>query len=199
MTALLTALGLLVAVLTAGAQGPADSFKVYLVTAHDIVPGATGDFDLTIESSATTGFRLVRWCLTASAADTADAINVNVSRRIVASTGGVLGTSEGTASPAISKADPAAPDYGGIIRCGRCGGSTMPTAPTGARVDLVRGQFGEVGAGTADYPATQAYCVRYADPHALRVPAGTANGLAIRSLAAVGTTSASLTAIIIVD
>lgn len=157
----------------------------------------TAAYNMSIESAAGTGFKLVRWCVGISNATAAAAVTVNVNRRSTASSAGTAATSEGTGSPSISKMDPADGNYGGVCRI------TATLGTIGALLDGQSFQVGELGAGTADPTATDEFCKEYGklgDKMPI-VAAGTANGLSITVTApgAGGLASGSITATIIAE
>lgn len=133
----------------------------------------TAAVSLAIESTATTGFKLVSWCVTTSNATAAATVGVTVRRTTAASTGGTTLTAEGTGASAVSKLSPDADNFAGIAR----GTGTLTNGATLDQVSLV------AAAGFTGTGAPAPYCRSYQDlskngqlPSA---PAGVANGLAI--------------------
>lgn len=167
----------------------------YIVTATGLATTAT--YNLSIESSASTGFKLAKWCVGVSNATAAALVTVNVNRRTTASTGGTAVTSEGTASPAISKMDPADASFGGLAKV------TATLGTIGPLLDGVGFMVGELAAGTADVPSLPVFCKDYAlnGEKMPTVVAGVANGLSITVTApgAGGLASGSITATIIAE
>ena len=149
------------------------SAATYTCTATGLT--ATAAYSMQLDSEASRGFRVQRICVGIPNAAAAALVTVTVNRRSTASTGGTVATSEGTASPAVSKLDAADSNWGG-----RC--AVTPTLGTiGALVDGWSRQVGELGAGTADSPGAEVYCRTYGDESekAPNVVAGTANGLSV--------------------
>ncbi len=136
----------------------------------------TAAIQLSIESAAGTGFRLLGWCVSSSNATASAAITVTIQRRnTAASSAGTALTNEGTGATAISKMDPADGDYGGVARLG----GTPGTA--GAVLDQHGFSIGEIGAGTADPMGPAVFCINYDDGSgkAPVVAAGNTNGISI--------------------
>jgi hypothetical protein len=129
---------------------------------------------LSIESSATTGFRISRICWASSSATATAAVTVTVRRTTTASSAGTALTAEGTGTTAVSKMDPADPNFGGTARLG----GTPGTA--GAVLD----QFGFVA--PAANALTGPLCQTYGDrPTKMPQAAlGTANGISVNVSAA---------------
>lgn len=167
----------------------------YYATATGLA--TTALYNMSIEASAGTGFKLAGWCVGVSNATAAALVTVTVQRRTTASTGGTAATAEGTASPAVSKADPADSNFGGIVRIT----STLGTA--GAVIDGAGFTVGEIGAGAADPASPPPFCKFYGDKGEKMpvVSAGTANGISINVSApgAGGLASGSIWAVFIVE
>lgn len=165
----------------------------YIATATGLA--TTALYNMSIESSAGTGFKLAGWCVGVSEATAAALVTVTVQRRTTASSAGTLATAEGTASPAVSKMDPGDGNFGGVVRIT----STLGTA--GAVLDGVGFTVGEIGAGAADPPSPPPFCKYYGKvgEKMPTVAAGTTNGVSINVSApgAGGLASGSITAIII--
>ena len=155
----------------------------------------TGAILLSIESSATQGFRLLGWCVSSSSATAAAAVNVTVRRTTTASASGTQLTAEGTGSTAVSKMYPGHANFPGIARLGGTPGTD------GATLDQVGFTVGEIAAGTADPHGPEPICKTYLNTAGIPVPevvAGTANGISINvsSAGSGGLASGSITAIV---
>ena len=155
--------------------------------------GAAAAHTVSIESSAGTGFRLTRWCISVSNATAASSVNVVVQRRTTASSGGTAATNEGTGTSVVSKFDPADGSYGGIARLD----GTPGTA--GAVLDQQNIQVGIIATGAGSEPG---FCREYGT-EGDKTPiaaAGVANGIsiAVPSFGA-GSLATSITAIIIAE
>lgn len=157
----------------------------------------TALYNLSIEASAGTGFKLAKVCVGVSNATAAALVTVTIQRRTTASSGGTAATAEGTATPAVSKFDPVDANFGGICRIT----STLGTA--GAILDQWGFTVGEIGAGAADPTSEAVLCVPYGENGAKMpvVQAGVANGLSINVSApgAGGLASGSISAVIIYE
>lgn len=157
----------------------------------------TALYNMSIEASASQGFKLVRWCVGVSNATAAAPVTVSVNRRTTASSAGTLATAEGTASPAVSKMDSADANFPGIVRI------TSTLGTLGALIDGQSFAIGEVGAGTADPPSADEFCKEYGKLGEKMpvIPAGIANGVSINVSApgAGGLASGSITATVIVE
>lgn len=151
---------------------------------------------LSIESSAGTGFKLVKLCFGTSPATANAAITVTVRRTTTASSAGAALTAEGTGVTAISKMNPGDGNYGGIARLG----GTPGTA--GATLDQFAWTSGEVGAGAAD-PGSAPFCADYGEQGGITptVAAGVTNGLSINisSHGAGGLAAGAISATIIAE
>lgn len=163
--------------------------ETYYVTATGLV--TTAAYNISIEASAATGFKLINWCVAVSNATAAALVTVNINRRSTASSGGVVAASEATTSPSISKADPAAGNFAGVVR------QTATLGTIGALLDGVGFQVGTIAGGNALQPFCRSYTGEGAK--ALYVAAGTANGISITVTApgAGGLASGSISAVII--
>lgn len=153
-------------------RGKSDS-ATYICSASGLT--ATALYSMQLDGEVSRGFRVQRICVGIPNATAAAVVTVTVNRRSTASTGGTAATQEGTASPSVSKMDPADGNW-----TGRC--AQTPTLGTiGALLDSWSYQIGELGAGTADVPGGQAYCKFYGDESekAPVVVAGTTNGLSV--------------------
>lgn len=133
---------------------------------------------LSIESSASTGFKLIRVCVSSSAATAGAAVTVTVQRRSTASSGGTALTAEGTGATTVTKMDPLDANFAGVARLG----GTPGTA--GAVLDQWSMVVPEVG--TIDSQSPPPICKTYGDTGEKSpvVAAGTANGLSINVSAA---------------
>jgi hypothetical protein len=143
------------------------------------VSGATttAAYDLQVESSAGTGFKVARICVSYSLGATAAGtiITTTVSRRTTASSGGTALTNEGTGATAISKLDPSAGSFGGLAR-----GLAATLGSAGATLD--QWQFPQtVVAGTTGITQPAIICKDYgiAGEQQIINPAGVNNGIAV--------------------
>lgn len=146
----------------------------YIASASGLV--TTALYNVSVEASVTTGFKLARVCVGVVNATAAAGVTVTVQRRTTASSGGTAATAEGTTSPAVSKMDPGAANFGGVVRIT----GTLGTA--GAILDQWGFQVGELAAGTADTPGLPTFCKQYGGETGEQMPivsAGVANGLSI--------------------
>lgn len=130
---------------------------------------------LSIESSASLGFRLAQWCFGVSNATAAAGVTVTLQRRTTASIGGTVVTAENTGTGGVAKMDPADGNFAGTVRLG----GTLGTI--GAVLDNVSFTIGELGAGTADSPGQRPFCKQYglAGEKLPTVNSGTGNGVTI--------------------
>lgn len=137
---------------------------------------STALYSLQLDAEAARGFKVQKICVSAnSPATAAAAVTVTVNRRSTASTGGTAATQEGTASPSVSKFDPADGNW-----TGRC--AQTPTLGTiGPLLDGWSQTVGELGAGAADPGSGVPFCKQYGDESekAPVVAAGTTNGLSV--------------------
>jgi hypothetical protein len=141
----------------------------YICSAGALV--TTALYNLSVEAPAANNVRILGWCVGASTATAAAAVTVTLQRRTTASTGGTAATAEGTATPAVSKMDPADSNFGGICRLT----STLGTA--GAVLDQVGFQTGVV----ASQDSLPVFCRGY-EPSSGKAPlvlAGVANGVSL--------------------
>ena len=145
------------------------------------VSGATttAAYNLQVESSAGTGFKVLEICVTYALGATAagTVITTTVSRRTTASSGGTALTNEGTGTTAISNHDQSGGSYGGLAR-----GLAATLGAAGAVLD--QWQFPQtVIAGTTGITPPATICRQYGSAQgggkAIVVSAGTANGLAV--------------------
>lgn len=146
----------------------------YVCTATGLA--STAAYSMNLQSEVGRGIKIQKICVSAnSPATAAAAVNVTVQRRTTAATGGTLAAQEATASPSISKHDPADGNWTGECRIT----GTLGTA--GAVLDGWSQTVGELGAGTADPGSGTPFCKTYgdADEKALTVLAGTANGVSV--------------------
>ena len=135
----------------------------------------TALYSMQLDAEPSRGFKVKRICVSGSPATAAALVTVTVQRRSTASTGGTAATAEGTASPAVSKHDLSAANWGG--RCAQT--PTLGTAD--AVIDGWGWVVGEIGAGTADVTGLAPICRNYgvAGEQEPTVVAGTANGLSV--------------------
>lgn len=150
----------------------------YQCTATGLV--TTALYSMQLDGEAARGFRVQKVCVGGSNATAAALQTITIQRRTTASTGGTAATQEGTASPSVSKLDPADGNY-----TGRC--AVTPTLGTaGAILDGWGQMVGELGAGAADAPSLGVFCKTYGDESekAPAVLSGTTNGLSVSVTAA---------------
>lgn len=137
---------------------------------------STALYSMQLDAEAGRGFKIQKICVSAnSPATAAAAVTVTINRRTTASTGGTAATSEGTASPSVSRFDPNDSTW-----TGRC--AQTPTLGTiGALIDGWSQTVGEIGAGAADPGSGTPFCKQYGDESekAPAVLAGTANGVSV--------------------
>lgn len=146
---------------------------------------------VSIESSATLGFRLLSWCADGISNATAAApVTITVQRRTTAaSSGGTALTNEGTGVTVVAKVDSLSPNYPGLARLN----GTPGTA--GAVVDQRALQVA-TGLTSPSTPICQDYISDYA--RAPSAPAGVTNGISINisAVGAGGLSSGTITALI---
>jgi hypothetical protein len=145
----------------------------YTCAATGLVTTALYSMQLAAEVSR--GLKVKRICVGVSNATAAALVTVTIQRRTTASTGGTAATAEGTASPAVSKRDPADANFGGVC-------AVTPTLGTaGAALDGFGFTVGEIGAGAADSAGPGVYCKEYGERgmKPFVVLAGVANGLSV--------------------
>jgi hypothetical protein len=174
----------------------ASTRPTYIASAGGLA--TTALYNMSIESSASLGYKLAKVCIGVSVMTTPSApVAVTIQRRTTASSAGTLATAEGTATPAVSKMDLGDANFGGIVRIT----STLGTA--GAVLDSWGFVPGEVGAGAADPPSLPVFCKSYGDlgDKMPTVPAGTANGISINvgTFGAGGLASGSIAATLIAE
>lgn len=157
----------------------------------------TGTCSLVIESTADKGFKLAGWCLQWTNNTAASALTATVQRRITVSSGGTVVTAEGTASPSVSKMDPADGNYSGVVRASSISGITLGTAS--AVIDGVSTMGGEIGAGTADHPGPKTFCRSFEPAKMPVVTGGIANGVSITTSVFAGGFNPTLSLMFIVD
>jgi len=152
----------------------ASTVATYTCTATGLT--STAIYSLNLQAEAARGFKIQKICVSAnSPATAAAAVNVTVQRRTTAATVGTLAAQEGTASPSVSKHDPADGNWTGECR-------VTPTLGTaGAVLDGWSQTVGELGAGLADPGSGTPFCKTYGDESekAPAVLAGTANGASV--------------------
>lgn len=167
----------------------------YQCTATGLV--TTAAYSMQLDAEVSRGFRVQKICVSSSAATAAALQTITVQRRTTASTGGTAATAEGTASPAVSKFDPDDANWSG--RCAQT--PTLGTA--GPVLDGWGWTVPEIGAGAADPGSQFVYCKQYGDESekAIRVVAGTANGLSVNATApgAGGLASGSITILFVAE
>lgn len=191
---------LLVALLTlsipAGAQLNLSSGRAtYVASSSALV--TTAAYSLSIEASASKGFKLASFCVGVTNATAAAGVTITINRRSTASSGGTALTAEGTGADSISKLDPSDANFGGVAR------RTGTLGTIGATLFQQGFQIGELGAGAADTPSQTPYCRSFGDNESKMptVAVGVANGLSIlvSSLGAGGLAFGSIAATIIVE
>lgn len=159
----------------------------------------TANIVLSIEPSATVGFKLIKYCVGMSNATTAAPVTVTVQRRTTAaSSGGTALTNEGTGATAISKHDWSDANYPGIARLN----GTPGTA--GAVLDQEGFTVGEIAAGAADPASLPVFCQPFNEfglMKPIRIQAGVTNGVSITVTApgAGGLASGSITAWVVTE
>jgi len=154
----------------------------------------TAAFNLSIEASAGTGYKLAEVCVAFSNATAAAAATITVQRRSTASSGGTACTAEGTtANCVMSKYDPADGNYGGAAR------TTATLGTAGAILDQWGVQVGVVSSGNIPAP----WCKKFGENGGKMptVVSGTANGLSINvsSQGAGGLADGAISATIIAE
>ena len=158
----------------------ASTVPTYTCTATGLA--STAIYSMQLDAEVARGFKVQKICVSAnSPATAAAAVSVTVNRRTTASTGGTAATQEGSASPSVSKFDPADGNW-----TGRC--AQTPTLGTiGPLLDGWSQTVGELGAGAADPGSGTPICKTYGDESekAPTVLAGTTNGLSV-AVSAVG-------------
>lgn len=135
----------------------------------------TALYNLSVESEASRGIKVMRVCVGITNATAAAGVTVTINRRSTASSGGVQLTQEGTGADAVSKVDPADSNWSGVARRTGTLGTIGPT------LDQWSFQVGELGAGAADPPGQPMHCKDYGrwGVKPLTVAAGTANGISV--------------------
>lgn len=135
----------------------------------------TALYSMQLNAEASRGLKIKRICFGTSNATAAAAVTVTIQRRTTASTGGTVATAEGTASPSVSKRDPADANFGGVC-------SVTPTLGTaGAVLGGFSYTVGEIGVGTSDPGGPGFYCKEYGGlgMKPIIVTAGVANGVSV--------------------
>lgn len=137
----------------------------------------TAAYDLQVESSSTTGFKVTRICVTYSLGATAAGavITTTVSRRTTASSAGTALTNDAATATSVSKHDPNAAAFPGLAR-----GLAATLGTAGATLD--QWQFAQtVVAGTTGITPISMVCQSYGDRGSQEIinAAGVANGIAV--------------------
>lgn len=135
----------------------------------------TSAYTMSVEPNAVRSVRLATICVGSSNATAAAAVTVTVQRRLTASSGGTVATSEGTGTAAVSALEQGDGIYPGIVRIT----GTLGTA--GPVLDQWSFMVGELGAGAADPTSFPVFCKSYGDvgTKPITIPQGVANGLSI--------------------
>lgn len=171
------------------------SRTTYVVTATGLA--TTAAYNLSVESSAGTGFKVFQICAGVSEATAAALVTVNVNRRTTASSGGTACTVEGTGPCSISKFDPADGNYGGLAK------TTSTLGTIGALLDGWGFTVGEIAAGTADPAGLNETCHQYGilGLKPIVVASGVGNGLSVTVTApgAGGLASGSITILLVAE
>ena len=135
----------------------------------------TAAYSMQVNAEAARGLRIQKICVGGSAATAAALQTITIQRRTTAATGGTAATSEGAASPSVSKFDLADGSFSGVC-------TITPTLGTAGPVLDGWGQtVPEIGAGAADPGSQGVFCKTYGDESekAPSVPSGVANGLSV--------------------
>lgn len=151
----------------------ASALATYSCTAVGLA--TTAAYSMSLEAEAARGFKVQKVCVGTSAATAAALQTTTIQRRTTASSGGTAATQEGTASPAVSKFDPADANWTGICRI------TGTVGTAGPVLDGWGWTVPEIGAGAADPGSQFAWCKTYGDESekAPTVVAGTTNGISV--------------------
>lgn len=167
----------------------------YVVTATGLV--TTAAYNLSVEASAGTGFKVYQICVGVSNATSVALVTVNVNRRTTASSAGTACTAESTTTCAMSKLDPADGNFGGVAR------TTSTLGTIGALLDGWGFTIGEISAGTADTVGLNETCHQYGiwGLKPIVVSAGTGNGVSVTVTApgAGGLASGSITMMLVAE
>jgi hypothetical protein len=168
----------------------------YIASSSALV--TTAAYNISIESSAGTGFKLVSFCVGWTSATTAAGVTIAINRRTTASSGGAVMTAEGTGADSISKMDPADGNFGGIAR------RTGTLGTIGATLFQTSVMVGEIAAGTADVQGGGPFCKDFGGvtgEKPIVVASGVTNGISITvtSLGAGGLSFGSISAVIIAE
>lgn len=142
----------------------------------------TAIHSMQLEAEAARGLKIAKICVNTTINTTSAALTVTVQRRTTASSGGTAATVEGTASPAVSKMDPADGNFAGVCRIT----GTLGTA--GPVLDAFGWTPAEAAAGTADPGGLAPVCRTYGD-NGMKMPtilSGTTNGISVNVTAATG-------------
>lgn len=196
----LVVMSVVLAALMIQAPGKADSITGPVTYVASVGGQATtANIVLSIEPSATVGFKLIKYCVGMSNATAAAPVTVTVQRRTTAaSSGGTALTNEGTGATAISKHDWSDANYPGVARLN----GTPGTA--GAVLDQEGFTVGEIAAGTADPASLPVFCQPFNEMglmKPIRIQAGVTNGVSITVTApgAGGLASGSITAWVVTE
>jgi hypothetical protein len=153
-------------------RGKSDA-ATYSCTATGLV--TTAAYSMSLEAEAARGLRIQKICVGGSAATAAALQTITVQRRTTASSGGTAATSEGAASPAVSKFDPADGSFAGICRI------TGTVGTAGPVLDGWSQTVPEIGAGAADPHSQPVFCKTYGEESekAPVIVSGVANGISV--------------------
>lgn len=135
----------------------------------------TALYSMQLNAEVARGLKIKRICVGTSNPTAAAAVTVTVQRRTTAASGGTAATAEGTASPAVSKRDPADGNFAGVC-------TQTPTLGTaGPVVDGWSFTVGEQGTGTADAPGPAMHCKEYGERgmKPIVVLSGATNGISV--------------------
>lgn len=156
----------------------ASTTATYSCTAVGLV--TTAAYSMSLEAEVGRGFKVQKICVGSSAATAAALQTVTIQRRTTASSGGTVAASEATASPSVSKFDPADSSWTGVCRI------TGTVGTAGPVLDGWGQTVPEIGAGAADPGSQPVFCKTYGDESekAPTVVGGTANGISVLVAAA---------------
>lgn len=141
----------------------------------------TAAYNLQIEASASTGFKVIEICVGYAQGATAAGtiVTTTVSRRTSASSGGTALTNNGTGTTSITDMSTSGAGYGGLAR-----GMAATLGSAGATIDQWSFRQSVLGAttgieGVGDTRICQQYGSAQGGGKAIEVAAGTSNGVAV--------------------